>query len=153
MCVLNIRYVPVISGNHLISCHTSTDTSLHMPANNRHEQLHRSYKILVIDLSRKQIHYSDWIMYVYDSVKWNKSRPTFEFLLHFRPNILKLSEDKKSMSKIGGGDKQKYKNHFNFFKFVFNLLISLLEIFLGNVFCLAKNTNLWKNSFNNFSYF
>lgn len=81
MCVLNIRYVLVISGNHLISYHT--DASSHMPTNNRHEQLYRSYKIWVIDLSRRLIHYSVWTMYVYDSLKkWNASRPTFEFLLH-----------------------------------------------------------------------
>lgn len=58
MCVLNIRYVLVISGNHLISCHTNTSASPHMPANNRHEQLYRSYKISGIDLSRRLIHYS-----------------------------------------------------------------------------------------------
>jgi len=82
MYVLNIRYVPVISGNHLISYHTNTDALSHMPANSRHEQLYRSYKISIIDLSMRLIHYSAWAMYVYGSLKWNGSRPTFKFLLH-----------------------------------------------------------------------
>lgn len=136
MCVLNIRYVLVISGNHLISCHTNTSASPHMPANNRHEQLYRSYKISGIDLSRRLIHYSTepcTCMAVW-------SETGVDPLLNFyciRQNILKLSEDKKSRRKtVSRNTKTILTFSQKFLKKIFSIPLQkvFMEQYFGKVF-------------------